>query len=114
MRAPQIEIPKMSNLRASRLEAGLTPAELAERVGVHRTTIVRAERGLVQLGVDKIARISRVLGTTVDELLEPEMYELPKLAADPQVEMDLVETPETATLPGGRTVRRVPRPSRRA
>ena len=74
MRTPQI---KMSNLRAARLEAGLTPGQLAARVGIHRTTLVRGEAQQVQLSVDKFARIARALGTTIDALVEPELYELP-------------------------------------
>jgi transcriptional regulator with XRE-family HTH domain len=93
MRTPQIEIPKMSNLQASRLEAGLTPAELAARVGVHRTTIMRAETGKIQLSVHKFARIARALGTTIEELVEPELFELPG---------------QTTILRDGQTARRVP------
>ena len=36
-----------TSLRAFRLAFGITQAELAERVGVHRSLISRIERGLV-------------------------------------------------------------------
>ena len=99
MRTPLIELPSVSNLQAARLEAGLTPADLAARVGIHRTTIMRAETGKIQLSVHKFARIARALGTTIDELVEPELFELPG---------------QTTILRGGRTARRVPRPSKAA
>jgi len=46
----------------------LSQAELAERVGVSRQTIVAIERGNYNPSVELALRLARVLGTTVEEL----------------------------------------------
>jgi DNA-binding XRE family transcriptional regulator len=49
-------------LRAMRLEAGLTPATLAQRVGVSQETIANLEMGKVEPDTDLIQHIAGVLG----------------------------------------------------
>ena len=58
-----------TNLRAARERAGLSQAELAEEIGVARTTIVYLESGKTNLFSKHIPAIARVLGLTEEELL---------------------------------------------
>ena len=59
----------LNNLRHYRERAGLTQAELAEKLGVDRTTINRAETGVKDLPGNLYGEIARVLDVTTDELL---------------------------------------------
>lgn len=58
-----------TNLRTARERAGLSQAELAEEIGVARTTIVYLESGKTNLFSKHIPAIARVLGLTEEELL---------------------------------------------
>lgn len=49
-------------LSALRLAAGLSQAQLAERVGTYQPYIVRLERGQADPSTDMIARLARALG----------------------------------------------------
>lgn len=53
-------------LRELRRAAGLTQAELAERLGLDRTTITRAERGERRVDMALLARWASVCGSTID------------------------------------------------
>ncbi len=57
-----------SELRDRRLECGLTQAELAARAGVSRQLIAAVESGRNTPAVDAALRLTRALGTTVEEL----------------------------------------------
>ena len=63
-------------LKEKRLEAGLTPAELAEKVSVTTRTIQNYEMGSRKPGNMKvIGDLATVLGTTVNDLLtSPDIY----------------------------------------
>lgn len=53
------------NLRRRREELGLTLEDVAERLGVHRSTVLRYERGETQrLSIETIERLARILSTT--------------------------------------------------
>ena len=65
----------LNHLRRLRFDAGdMTQADLAERVGVTRQTILSIEKGNYNPSVELALRLARVLGTTVEALfeLEPE------------------------------------------
>lgn len=68
-------------LRLSRLRAGLTQAELAERVRTDRTHITRIELGHVSPSVDLLSRLACVLRIGA--------YELGTAVLDTQSEADL-------------------------
>jgi transcriptional regulator with XRE-family HTH domain len=57
------------HVRRARVSAGLTQAQLAERVEAAIETISRIERGKLAPSVDLLSRIAKAVGTTVDELL---------------------------------------------
>ena len=59
------------NVIVARAHARMSQEELALRSGVSRPTISRLERGAVNVGIDKIARIADALGVTPAELLAP-------------------------------------------
>ena len=59
-----------AHVRAARERVGLSQGALATAVGVRRFHIVKIETGqIVNPGVQIMASIARVLGTTVDALL---------------------------------------------
>ena len=58
-----------SNLRRARESAGLSQAELAEEIGVARTTIVSLESGKTRLFNKNLQRIAGHLRLPVEELL---------------------------------------------
>jgi len=58
-------------IRRRRKEAGLTQAELAERAGVGRITVVRLENGKIDARTQTLRRIARALGVQLVDLLAP-------------------------------------------
>lgn len=56
-------------LREARIKAGLSQAELAERMGTTQPAIAYWERGAQRLRSDVVARLSEILGLSTDELL---------------------------------------------
>lgn len=56
-----------SKLKMARIEAGLSQGELAEKCGVHRTIISKAERGGALNGYTMLA-ICKALGKTLNDL----------------------------------------------
>lgn len=59
------------NVAELRRAAGLSQEELADRAEVDRTYVSQVERGLRNLTISVLARISRALKTTPDKLLTP-------------------------------------------
>lgn len=61
------------NLRKARLKAGKTQKEVADAIGVAKSTYCQYETGASEPNVLKIKAIAKFLGTTGDELLGLEM-----------------------------------------
>lgn len=57
------------NLRAYRLERGLSQEDFAEVVGVHRTYMGGLERGERNLTLQSLEKIAEVIGVEPEELL---------------------------------------------
>jgi DNA-binding XRE family transcriptional regulator len=57
-------------IRAMRLEAGLTPAALAERVGVPREVVANLEAGKIEPRSDLIERVAVALGRRLRDFAE--------------------------------------------
>jgi ParB-like chromosome segregation protein Spo0J len=53
-------------VRAARAEAGLSQAELAQRMGMSQARVSRAESGLVSLSAAFLARVHKACGLDVD------------------------------------------------
>jgi len=64
MAEPRLEV----RLKAVRIEAGLTQAELAERAGVSRKTVNTVENGVFTPSVLVALSLARALDTTVEGL----------------------------------------------
>lgn len=72
----------VSKLTQSRIEKGLSQAQLAELVGTQRSNICRIENGGQNLSLDLLIKISSALGKDIDLLLEerqPEMSNVYRL-----------------------------------
>lgn len=74
-----------SVIRDRRAALGLTLEEVANRVGVTKSTVRKWEHGLVQrIGVEKITRLASVLNVPVTELIEEtELVEAIQESASP-------------------------------
>ena len=58
------------NIRARRIELGMTQQELAEKMGyTNRSSIAKVENGTVDLSQSKIIQFAKVLETTPGELM---------------------------------------------
>jgi transcriptional regulator with XRE-family HTH domain len=64
--------PFAARLRQLREQAGLTQGQLAERAGLHLSTITRFEQGLRRPGLDTAGALASALGLKVDDLLVQE------------------------------------------
>jgi transcriptional regulator with XRE-family HTH domain len=60
-----------ANVRRRRQAAGLSQEELADLAGVDRTYVSQVERRLRNITITILARFSRALRTTPDQLLMP-------------------------------------------
>lgn len=58
------------NVRIYRRKSRLTQEQLASRLGVSRSTIIRLERGRTSWPISELERIAYVLDTTVDKLMK--------------------------------------------
>lgn len=65
-----------SFLSALRRASGLTLLDIAQRVGVNPTTVLRWERGERVPGAANARALERVLGLPADTLLAPGSYEV--------------------------------------
>jgi transcriptional regulator with XRE-family HTH domain len=59
-------------LRAARRAAGLSQAEVGQRIGVTNVAISKYERGLVTPSGERLVRLAEALGVTVSQLLRPQ------------------------------------------
>jgi transcriptional regulator with XRE-family HTH domain len=57
------------NVKVARVKAELTQEELAERAGMHRTTLGQIERGQRALNVAALGRLAEALGVHGRDLL---------------------------------------------
>jgi putative transcriptional regulator len=62
--------PLLNTLKAARAVAGLTQAELAERVGVTRKTINTVENGVFVPSTLLALKLARALATSVEALFQ--------------------------------------------
>lgn len=60
-------------LRALRLEAGLTQAELARRTGIHRPNIARVEAGRHTPSLETLARLASAIGVPTTRVLSDDV-----------------------------------------
>jgi DNA-binding XRE family transcriptional regulator len=70
-RVPRATVVVAQSLQWRRSQAGLLQRELAERAGIDRATVQRAERGK-PVRLDIIRKLAEALGTTPAELQAPQ------------------------------------------
>ena len=58
-----------NRLRQMRKAKGYSQQQIADLVGVHRTTYTRYESGAVEPPLDTLCRMADLMGCTTDELL---------------------------------------------
>ena len=58
----------MKHLKALRVEAGMTQAQLAKLINMPFSSYQRKEAGLSKFTVDEAYKISKVLGLTIEEI----------------------------------------------
>ncbi|MBQ8248611.1 MAG: helix-turn-helix transcriptional regulator [Clostridia bacterium] len=56
-------------IKDKRLSLGLTQEELAQKVGVQRTTVTMWENGEAYPRADKLVKLSKLFGCSIDELM---------------------------------------------
>ncbi len=64
-------MPKIT-LEAARVNAGLTQKELAEILGVSRTTVVNWEKGNTEPTISQLKKLSELSGIPMDFIFIPE------------------------------------------
>jgi transcriptional regulator with XRE-family HTH domain len=69
--AMQVPLPQFgANLRATRLEQGLSQERLAHLCGLNMTHVARIERGEREPGVRTVSKLARGLGISASVLFE--------------------------------------------
>lgn len=58
-----------AGLAARRKRAGLTQAQIAEKIAVEKETISRMESGKISLNLDRLQQFAQIFGCTVADLL---------------------------------------------
>lgn len=68
--SPPTQDPK--RLQRRRIQAGLNKRELAERAGIHKTTMGRLERGINNASPRVLKQLAEALGCEIADLMPPE------------------------------------------
>ena len=61
-------MPFSDDLKAYRAKAGLTQAELAEKAGITRQTVINWEKGVTEPDVHEVKTLSKILGFNPDNV----------------------------------------------
>ena len=88
VRRPPQELAFAAAIRAARVEAGRTQADVAEKAGLATRVVQRAEQGQRRISLGEAAAIAQSLGRSLDELVsvsasatfEPPKMGLPRRA----------------------------------
>lgn len=59
-----------ANIRAARLECGMSQEGMAEKCGLHRTYVGSVERGERNISVDNMEQMALAVGKSIAELLQ--------------------------------------------
>lgn len=78
----------MNSLKKIREVAKMTQAELAEKIGVSRQSIVRYENGNCEPRASELSKMAEVLGCSVDELLRDDVNPTAPLSEQRQGEAE--------------------------
>jgi transcriptional regulator with XRE-family HTH domain len=64
------ELAFAASIRAARIEAGRTQADVAEKAGLPVHAVRRAEQGMRRISLGEASAIARSLGRSLDELVK--------------------------------------------
>lgn len=53
---------KLNRVKAERIAAGISQQQMAEKLGMSRTSYWKRENGKVPIGADELAQIARIIG----------------------------------------------------
>lgn len=93
-----------------RKQKNLTQMELADAMGVSFQAVSNWERGNSMPDISKLAELSEILGTTIDELLGKKNFVVEQLARDENADLtqaDSAEMAEAASIAKPRTVEKM-------
>lgn len=79
------------NIRKLRIALGMTQEVLAEKVSIHRSSIVQIELGNRKVNVEELIKFAEVLNITVDQLINPDLK--PEEVIEPSSEEFSVHEP---------------------
>ena len=101
VRRPPHELAFAAAIRAARVEAGLTQADVAERAGAAPHTVQSAEQGARRTSVGEAAAIAEAPGRSLDELVQVSAgatFEPPRMGRPRAVAMDVRSEVSAAAL----------------
>jgi transcriptional regulator with XRE-family HTH domain len=78
--AASVRLKLAENLRAYRLSAGMTQAELGEKARKDQAVIARMEKAVNSPTLDTVAQVAAALGISSEELLFGEPAEISKIS----------------------------------
>ena len=67
---PRARLVFAGNVRALRLECGISQEKLAERTGLHRTYVGSVERGERNVSIDNMEKFAKALGVELQLLVK--------------------------------------------
>lgn len=62
-----------SEIKIRRIRKRISQKKLADEMGVSQTHLSNVENGRTMLGISGLLKLKRLLGCTLDDLLDPEM-----------------------------------------
>ncbi len=78
------------SIRAHRLMAGMSQAELAEKLGVSFQQVQKYEKGVNRVGAGRLQRIAKIFNVHIGKFFDPEADSPPAKAANHQVPVRFV------------------------
>lgn len=60
----------MNNLKTLRVAANLSQSELAKELGISRTAVSKWEHGVRFPSTEKLMKLAKIFGCTIEELLQ--------------------------------------------
>lgn len=78
-----------NRLKDLRKKSRLTQQELADKVGTNRVNITKWETGRTEPSLENVVKLSKILGTTTDELLGQTFYSRLDIYPHPLERIDL-------------------------
>lgn len=91
-----------ANIRRLRIKHGMTQKNLADKLFVSAQAVSRWENDEVEPSIGTILELSKIFGTTVDEILNPDEAPADKTENNPAIEDVKTEESESEEIPSGK------------